>query len=191
MVGLIQKLLMDLVSQLGGDQAAGDILSTVGLPRDFQFRIDTNYDDEQACALIAATCARFNLSAEQAYEAYADFFLRDVMQRFPAFFAMSRSAHDFLQRQITIHNSIGAGIAGSDPAIRRSISAKFRIEHLPNGILTHYSSRNRLGGLYLALAKRVIAHFGDNAEVMALDSIHDESCRIQILWPNGMPKVAA
>lgn len=191
MVGLIQKIMMDLIGQLGGQQAVGDVLVSIGLPRDFQFRIDTNYDDEQACNLIAAVCKHFNLTAEQAYEAYADFFLKDVLQRFPAFFAMSKSGYDFLQRQISIHNSIGAGIAGSDPAIRQRISAKFRIEHIPNGILTNYTSRNRLGGLYVALARRVIAHFGDDAEVITLDPTDQERCRIQVIWPNGLPKVAA
>lgn len=103
MVSLIQKLLMGVVSQLGWDQAVGDILSTVGLPRDFQF-----------------------------------------------------------------HG-----------------------EHLPNGILTHYSPRKRLAGLYLALAKTGISRSSNGAEVMALGAIHGETCRIQIVWPNGMPKVAA
>ncbi|WP_022698504.1 heme NO-binding domain-containing protein [Euryhalocaulis caribicus] len=178
MIGLIQLVLLDLVEQAGGKDKLAEVRRRGGLPDDFEFRIDTDYPDEEARALIGHACDVLELTPQQAYDAYAVHFLKDVQSRFPVFFAMAPTARDFLKRQPTIHNSMGSGVTGGDSRL----GDKFGVTETEDGLITHYQSENRLARLYMSLARALLDHYGETAEVEALDDPDSADCRVAIRW---------
>lgn len=178
MIGLIQLVLLDLVEKAGGADKLTEVRRRGGLPDDFEFRIDTDYPDEQARALIGHACDVLGLTPQQAYDAYAVHFLKEVQVRFPVFFTMSPTARDFLKRQPAIHNSMGSGVTGGDSRL----GDKFSVTETDAGLITHYRSENRLAALYMSLARALLEHYGEDAEVTALDDPEAADCRIEIRW---------
>ncbi|MCH7839448.1 MAG: heme NO-binding domain-containing protein [Planctomycetes bacterium] len=182
MVGLIQKLLIDLVESAGGAEAVVHVKRLAEVPEDKEFRMDEAYDDDEWRRLLAATCEVLNLTPEQAEEAYADFFYKDCVKRWPMWFQMSKSAREFLERQPRIHNGLATGV--QDPEARRSINDKFKIEKHNGELVVHYRSPNQLCGLYKALARWIINHYGDKASIEETRCLKqgDPECEIHISW---------
>ncbi|CUA93298.1 heme NO-binding domain-containing protein [Thiomonas bhubaneswarensis] len=185
MIGLIQQTLLGLLDASGVPDARAEVLRRVGLPAEMHFRIDTDYDDDQADALLAQSCAVLNLTQEQAFEAFATAFLAATRQRFPAFYAMSRNSRAFLARQAAIHNVMASGLRNPDR--RRVINDKFQIISLGNGDLrVVYNSPRRWCGLYLALAREVARFYGDRLEITVAECRQrgDGQCAFQLHWPD-------
>lgn len=185
MVGLIQKVLHDLALQRGGAQAVARIYEAAGVPPDRNFRIDTVYPDDEWQRLLVAACEVLQLGPEAFENAYAEQFGSDALRRWPAWFKMSRSARELLERQPIIHNTFATGVR--DPDARRDIRDKFRLEQRPDELVTHYRSPNELCGLYKALARWVLRHYGESAtidEPLCLKR-GDPECEIHIRWNQG------
>lgn len=182
MVGLIQKLLFDLVESAGGTEAAVDVKRRADVPEDKEFRMDEAYDDEEWRRLLAATCDVLNVTQEQAEEAYADIFIKDALRRWPMWFQMSNSAREFLERQPRIHNGFATGVQDSEA--RKSINGKFQLEKHNGELVVHYRSPNQLCGLYKALAHRVSDHYGEKASIEETRCLKqgDPECEIHISW---------
>lgn len=185
MVGLVQKLLLDLVEEVGGPGTAADVKRRAGVPFDRVFHMQEVYDDAEFQRLFAAACEVLNLTQEQAEKVYADYFLRDGLKRWPTWFEMSSNARQFLERQPAIHNNFATGV--QDPTAREAIIDKFRLEKLDAELIMHYRSPNHLCGLYMALARWIIEHYGDRATVResACVSNGDAECQIHIHWEPG------
>lgn len=184
MIGLIQHVLLHLLDDSGVVGARAEVLRRVGLPEDTHFRLDTDYDDAQAEALLDAACAVLQITREQAFAAYARAFLADTRQRFPAFYAMSADSRAFLARQAAIHNVMASGLRNPDR--RRQINDKFQITALDDGDLrVHYNSPRRWCGLYLALAHEVAQLYGDRLEVRVAQCRQrgDAQCVFHLHWP--------
>jgi hypothetical protein len=182
-VGLIQKVLFDLVEQVGGPAAVAEVRLRAGVPEDRRFRLDTVYPDDEWQRLLAATGAVLGKSQEELEHAYADFFGRDSLRRWPVWFEMSANARQFLERQQTIHNTFATGVR--DAGARRGIRDKFRLERRPHELVTHYRSPNQLCGLYKALAQWVLDHYREQAaiEETRCTKRGDPECEIHIRWP--------
>lgn len=176
MIGLIQHVLLDLVKTAGGQGKLDEVKRRAGLPPGFEFRLDTDYPDDGALALIGHACDVLEITPDQAYEAYAAHFLADVLGRFPTFFQMSPTARDFLKRQPTIHNCMGSGVSADGARL----GDKFAVEETEDGLITRYRSENRLAPLYMALAKCVLDHYGETGSIEALDDPLGADCRIAI-----------
>lgn len=56
MIGLIQQTLLQMADASGVPGARAEILRRTGLPADMHFRIDTDYDDARAEALLDHAC---------------------------------------------------------------------------------------------------------------------------------------
>lgn len=182
MVGLIQKILLDLVESAGGQEAVAEVKRRSGVPLDKEYNMNEVYDDGEWQRLLAATCDVLQLSREQAIEAYADAFHKDALKRWPAWFAMSSCAREFLQRQPKIHNGFASAV--DDQSAGEAINDKFRLEMGEDEIIMHYRSPNRLCDLYKALANRIITHYGDEASIEETHCLHkgDEECVFHIRW---------
>ena len=182
MVGLVQKLLFDLIESSAGEDAVREVRRRAEVPQDKEFHINEVYDDEEWRRIFAATGDVLNLTQEQAEEAYADFFFRDCQTRWPMWFKMAENAREFLLRQPKIHN--GFATSQQDPALRSAIDDKFEVEECDDELIVHYKSPNRLCGLYVALARCVINHYGDNAiveeEYCAKNGASE--CEIHVRW---------
>lgn len=182
MIGLIHKTLFGLVEAAAGPEAVREVRIRAGVPADQYFAMNQAYDDGEWQRLLAAACEKLGVTPEQAEEAFAEFFLRDALTRWPAWFAMSPTARALLERQPRIHNSFATGI--TDQAIRDSILDKFRVESRPAELVVTYASPNRLCGLYSALARAVIRHYGEQATVEETRCCKrgDPCCEFHIRW---------
>jgi hypothetical protein len=182
MVGLICKVLIDLVRTAGGDEAVAKVMQRANVTTGSEFKLSAVYDDAQWQRLLGAACETLAVTPEQAEEAYADFFVKDALARWGTWFHMSRNSREFLMRQPAIHNSLAAGV--SEEAQRTAIADKFHIEPTDSGIVTHYRSANGHCGLYKALARRIIAHYGDEAVIEELKCQKQgaEECEIHVRW---------
>ena len=182
MVGLIPKLLIDLIESQVGAEAVAEVKRRAELPEDREFRLGEVYDDDEWRRLFAATCQVLQMTPEQAEYAFADFFMSDGLRRWPTWFKMSNSAREFLERQPAIHNSFATG--AQDPQVRKGITDKFRLEKRENELVTRYKSPNQLCGLYVAMAEWAINHYGDHATVRETQCSKrgDPECEIHICW---------
>jgi hypothetical protein len=186
-IGLIHKILFDLVEQRCGPEAVTRVKERAGVPPDRVFRLGEPYPDDEWQRLLVAACEVLGLDEEQALEAYADVFGRDALVRFAKWFEMSKSSRDFLERQITIHNVFASGVR--DPEARRAVVDKFHIERREDEIVTHYRSPNKLCTLYRSLARWMIRHYGDEASIEETRCMRrgDEECEIHVRWQGKGP----
>ncbi|XTI71698.1 heme NO-binding domain-containing protein [Acidithiobacillus sp. AC3] len=181
MIGLIQKVLLDMVQQLGGDEALAEVKRRTGLAADFQYRLDTDYDNEEVGELLKNACLVLGVDQEAAFRAYAQFFLAETLTRFPTFFRLSADAREFLARQPAIHNMLASGLR--DTAKRDAVNDKFAVEDGPEGkLLVYYRSPNRFCGLYFALAEEVAKHYGQQVQIDVLQCRKrgDAECAFQL-----------
>lgn len=182
MVGLICKVLIDLVRVTAGDDAVNKVKLRARVPPEKEYKLNAVYDDDEWRRLVGATCEVLGITPEQAEAAYADFFFKDSLNRWPMWFKMSRNSREFLLRQPAIHNSLAAGV--SEEAQRAAIADKFRIETTDDGLVTHYRSANGHCGLYKKLARCIINHYGDEATVEEPRCARrgDDECEIHVRW---------
>lgn len=187
MVGLILKVLIDLVEETAGGEAVAEVRRRAGVPEDQRYRLDTVYPDVEWQRLLKATCEVLGLTQDQAEVAYAEFFGRDALARWPVWFAMSADARQFLERQQTIHNTFATGV--QDTEARRGIQDKFRLEKLDHELIAHYRSPNELCGLYKALARWVLDHYHEEATIAETTCMKRGApeCEIHIQWAARVP----
>ena len=183
MLGLIPKVLIELVTNTYGTETALEIKRGAGCVSDLEFRINEVYDDELWLKLVMATTEVLNCTAEQLEEEYARYFLKDAQQRWPAWFKMSKTAREFLERHPAVHNNFADAVR--DSYARERIKDKFRIEKLNDRIITHYCSPNRHCHLYISLAQEVLKLYDEQAVIEELKCMKrgDEECEIWITWP--------
>lgn len=185
MVGLVQKLLFDLIEASAGREALSEVKHRAQVPEDKVFHIGEVYDDDEWRRLFTATCEVLNITPEQAEEVYADFFLKDGLKRWPTWFQMSKNSREFLERQPAIHNSFATGL--QDPAARCAMNDKFRLEKSEAELVVHYRSPNRHCGLYKALARWIMKYYGDSGTIEESCCLKkgDPECEIHIRWVQG------
>ena len=186
MIGLIQKLLLDMVREEAGADAASEVKRRTGLAPDFEFRLDTDYDDEQARQLLGHACAVLDASENDVLERFARTFLRSALSHFPTFFALAADSRAFLARQPAIHNMLGSGLR--NPQRLKAINDKFSITPHDDGCLeVRYRSPNRWCVLYRALAREVADHYGERLDIATLDCAKrgTQVCVFRLSWPEA------
>ena len=182
MIGLIQKTLLDLVNSMAGVDAVAEVKRRAGVPADKVYRIDEPYEDDEWERLLSSACEVLKVTQAQAEEAFADFFCRDALHRWPTWFKMATNSRQLLECHPFIHNSFASGVR--HPALHKAIGDKFSLESRDAELVVHYNSPNRLCGLYMALARWIIAHYGDEATVEEICCVKkgDPECRIHVCW---------
>lgn len=182
MIGLIHHVLFKLIEAEAGKDALADVRRRAGVAADRVFRINENYDDAEWRRLFDVSCDVLELSSERAVELYADYFLTDALARWPTWFEISRNSREFLRRQVSIQNGFYTAIR--DPEIRRKLSAKFHIEERGDALVTRYRSPNQLCGLYVAMARWVMQHYGDTGSVEHITCAQQgyPDCEIHVRW---------
>jgi hypothetical protein len=185
-IGLIQKLLLDMVQEEAGADAAAEVKRRSGLAPDFEFRLDTDYDDEQARQLLAHACAVLGIDEDATLERFARTFLRSALVHFPTFFTLAANSRAFLTRQPAIHNMLGSGLR--NPQRLKAINDKFSITPHDDGCLeVRYRSPNRWCVLYRALAREVADHYGERLDIATLDCAKQgaDACVFKLSWPDA------
>ena len=97
-------------------------------------------------------------------------------------FKTSRRARELLELQPEIHNSFARATA--DPEARRAVVEKFNLETRPDETVVHYRSPHRLCRLYTLMARKVLAHYGETADISESQCQHrgDPECQIHVRW---------
>jgi hypothetical protein len=182
MLGLIQKLLLELVEERAGAEGVSEVMRRAEVPPDRVFRIGEAYSDEEWQRLFRAAVEVLRCGEAEFMDAYAEVFCRDALSRFPKWFEMSANSREFLERQVTIHNVFASGVR--DPEARKAVVDKFRIEKHEGEIVTHYRSPNRLCSLYKSLARWMFRHYGDEARIEEPKCMlrGDEECELHVIW---------
>lgn len=177
MIGLIQKVLMDLVRDQGGEQAVQAVCARAGVDPATGFRIDTDYADIECLALMEATGDYFGLDETTLYQRYADHFIVASRRLFPMFYQMSGSAREFLQRQPRVHATLASSLRNEES--RERVRDKFAVDEDGDALMVTYSSPNRLCGLYEALFQRLLAEYGETGtfEIKACQKQGADACR--------------
>jgi hypothetical protein len=176
------KLLVDLVADRRGGAAAAELRARAGLPDDHVIKINQVYPDDQWQRLFAGAGEMLGTDTRETERVFARWFCEDSLRRWPTWFAMSSTAREFLARQPVIHNCIATGLGGGEAGA--AVTDKFRLEPCPDGFVMHYRSPNRLCGLYEALAREILAHYGDDARIEHPRCQHrgDPQCDIRLVW---------
>lgn len=182
MVGLMQKLLFNMIRSMSGEETLATIKQQAGLPPTQEYQMNNVYSDEEWRRLLNVAFNVLGLNTEQGDELFAAYFLKDTIQRFPTWFSMSKNSYEFLSIQPTIHNCFATSVL--DKASREAINDKFKIDQLPNQLITHYRSPNQHCTLYKNLAREVIRYYQDEAfidEKICMKHGAAE-CEIHINW---------
>ena len=182
MVGLVPKILLDLIDSTAGVEGVRRVKDLAGVARDKAYRLGEVYEDAEWRRLLESAYRVLDLSPEEAEIAYADVFFKDAQKRWPMWFEMSKTAREFIERQPAIHNNFATAV--QDPEARKNINDKFSIDRLENELVTHSRSENKLCGLYKALARWILDHYGDTATIEETRCLKqgDPECEIHIRW---------
>jgi hypothetical protein len=163
MLGLIPKVLLELVASSAGAEAVAEVRRRAAVSPDKHFGLGELYDDAEWQRIFNAVCEVLNISPAQAEQQFADHFLADALKRWPGWFEISSNARELMERQPIIHNSLATSV--HDRQARNSINDKFLVQKHEGGLITRYRSPNRLCGLYMALVRRLLTHYGESATV--------------------------
>lgn len=150
MIGYIHRLLFALIESTGGVEALVEIKLHAGVPEDRYFAMNRVYCDEEWQRLLGATCEVLGLSQDEAEEAFADYFCKEALVRWPVWFQTSTTARDLLGKQPAIHNRFASGLR--DPEQRALVEEKFRLDTSDEKLVVHYVSAKRLCGFYKCVA---------------------------------------
>ena len=183
MIGLIQKVALDVVEQLGGVTALERVRERAALPSDRLYRLGDAYPDDECQRLFQAAIEILELTEDAFLNSYADRFGRDVQRRFGKWFDLAQNSRQFLEFQTTIHNTFASGVV--DPAARQAVKDKFNVETIDSrNIITHYRSPNRLCKLYRALGQWMAGYYGDQIEFEdpQCQLRGDDECEIHVRW---------
>lgn len=180
MIGIIHRVLFELLEREGGAELAQRVGTAAGLSPD-AVRISDTYPDEQLKRLLEAALAHTGMSRQAMVDAYAQAFLDYALALFPAFFAMASDSRDFLRRQPKIHTTLGAGLAALED--RQNVHQKFQLEEADDGsLLVSYRSVTGLCDLYHALAHKVAAHYGDHLLIRAEHCGSGGGCTLRLIF---------
>ncbi|HQT62572.1 MAG TPA: heme NO-binding domain-containing protein [Acidiphilium sp.] len=166
MLGIIPHTIDQYLKRRVTAETRMAILLRAGFQSEQQFRLDTEYDDAECCALVAAIADITGCDTETAFDEIADFFLDWAEQTFPGFFAVAPDTRNFLMLQPDIHSSLACGLRSNE---QRKVAEKFRAVALPDGIRMHYRSSNRLAYFYCSLARNLAARRGEVAEISFIE----------------------
>lgn len=182
MLGYPFRPMLQAVEAKAGAAAVAEVKRRAGVPADRVYRMSETYADEECQRLLAAAGEVLDLSVEETCDLWAEAFLQDTQKRFPVWYQMCANSRALLEYHPEIHSGFAASL--QDPEASRAVTDKFRIEKLERKLIVHYRSPNRLCLLYRALARRVIAYYGDEASIEETRCLHrgDDECEIHIRW---------
>ena len=182
MVGLVHRILFDTVERARGLEAVLEVKRRAGLAEDAVFRLNRLYDDAEWREILASAVGVLKMPEDEFNELFARVFIEDALKRWPIWFQMAGSALELLELQPAIHNNFAAGLESLEG--RESVTDKFRVESRDQGLIVHYRSPNRLCAIYRAVAREVLAHYGEKAEIHEKTCLKHggAECQIHVLW---------
>lgn len=185
MIGIIPRLWVHTLRQIGKPEQVAQVLAAVGHPAHFEYALDQPYTDEECAVLMKTSQDVLGLGEDVLFASFAHAFMQDSLQRWPVWFEMSPTARDFLERQPRIHDRFNRSLNQRDLETGTH-TPKFKVTATPTGLQVHYQSPNKLCRLYMAMARELLSHYQDHhATLHETRCMHrdDEACAIHISWP--------
>jgi heme-NO-binding protein len=96
MMGLIPKILVNLVTEKLGQKAVAGILKAADIDQNREYKLVKIYEDDEWQRLFVATCEKLKLSPADAETAYAEYFMEDALRRWAMWFKMAKSSQEFI-----------------------------------------------------------------------------------------------
>ena len=182
MVGVIHQLFFGFVEKNFGKAVVEEVKRKAGLPPGQDYRMDAAYPDDEWRRIVGAAVELSGLPAEQAELAFARYCGEELSQRMGGFFQGCKSAREFLERQPSIHNMMASSV--SDPAAKKQIVDKFRLEVGNGETITRYASPNRHCTLYRGLAEWVAEYYRERIEISEprCQKRGDPECEIHVKY---------
>jgi len=185
MIGLIPRVWMICIESLSDADTVRAVLRAAQVPQDLRFALDQPYDDAIFLRVVDASAQVLGMSHEALVDAFARTFIDDAVKRWPVWFEMSPTARDFLERQPRIHASFSRSLTRQTDDSPHS-GSKFDVQAVEGGLDVVYQSANRMCSLYKALARTLMAHYGDRTgSIRESRCMHDgaDSCHMHVRWP--------
>ncbi len=182
MVGVIHQLFFAFVEKNFGGAAVAEVKRRVGLTAGQEYRMDAAYSDEEWRRIVTAGIELSGLPADQAELAFARYCGEELSVRMSGFFKGCTSTRELLKRQPSIHNMMASSVR--EPAAKKQIMDKFRLEEVNGETVMHYASPNRHCGLYRGLAEWVSEYYRDRIEIQEprCQKRGDPECEIHVKY---------
>jgi hypothetical protein len=155
MKGTILKCLQEMVEARFGKPEWQEILGDAGFKGPQLFSLSADVDEGKALALFASTARVLEISAEQAADAFGDFWVNDYAARvYQTIYARYKSARQFLMAMDGVHVMVTESVANARPP-------RFEFEEQgEKTLLVTYKSKRGLIDLYIGLVRGVGKRFG-------------------------------
>jgi hypothetical protein len=187
LIGIIHKVLHDLLIEIGGQELVNRI-NRRGKIDLGSFRIVDSQKDHEFALLVPIVIEETGLKRSEVMDAFSVAFINYAESLFPEFFRMSSDARDFLIRQPKIHASLAAGLDSDHE--RASVRQKFQVTGLDDGALDiTYESESRLCDLYQSLAHQLAERYGDRLDISVMRCGHGSNCSLRLFF--NAPEKAA
>lgn len=182
MVGVIHQLFFEFLEKTFGAPTVAAVKAKAGVAEGQQFRMDAAYSDEEWQRIVGAAVALSGLEAEKAEVAFARFCGDALSQRMAGFFKTAKNTREFIAQQPRIHSMMATSVR--DPAARRKIDDKFRVEEANGESIVHYASPNRHCALYRGLAEWLAEYYRESIEVKEARCLKrgDPECEIHVKY---------
>lgn len=188
MIGLVPKLLVNLIESQTDERTVETVKKKAGVPIDRTYSINCFYSEDEWQRLFRSTCETLNVSQEDAEPIFAEFFYRDAIERWPRWFEMSPNSFEFLKRQPAIHNLLA--LSCPDRSISQSVNDKFEMKWESLSLQVKYHSPNLLCGLFKSMARKIAEHYGDRITIHENRCMKqgDDHCQIRVNWNLSVEK---
>jgi hypothetical protein len=182
-IGVIEKVMVDCLLELGDAELVQDIFFAAGIPPDRVYRMDQHYPDAETAKLIDAALRLTGKTEQQLFDLFARVFFDVIELVFPEFLRMCETSEDLVRKQVKIHALIAAG--SRKPGESAKSTDKFLLEDRgPHDILVRYKSELQICLLYETLVRHAAARFGDTVEITRKGCAHEgaEACIFAVKW---------
>lgn len=188
MIGVISSLLVEYLDLKHGAQVVDQLRAQMPADHDHRYRIDAYYDESAWQEVYAKAIELVGQDRETFEWDFGIYSGIRLVGEYPTFVQGCTGARDMLLRQPKIHNAIGQSLM--DSTVRRAVDMKFNLEPLPDKVIMHYRSPNKMCTYYRSLATWVGDHFGEDTEIHEPRCLKrgDSECEIHVRFtPKGAP----
>ena len=183
MMGHVCTLLVGMVESHHGAAGVSRMFKLSGVEQR-QFRPEVIYPEEMFQALLNAAMEVYGVDSTTAQEAFAEYYMDVSPKMFPAIFKKAGGARALLEMVPLIHDQWPS--AAHADKYQQKLWVESSAE---NRLVFKYISPNRLCGVLLHVAERVLTYYEEEGEVKELECMNSEApaCRVEVLFtrPNS------
>jgi len=156
MKGVIALALKELVIENFGQDKWNQALQKAGIDQEPLILPITDLEDGLVGKVLGAVCEVLNLTAEQAADAFGDYWVNTYAQKiYASYFRTAPTAKDFLLQMDTVHSSMTSKMAGARPP-------RFEYEQPDDKtLIIRYRSHRGMFHIMVGLVKGVGKHYGE------------------------------